>query len=107
VVAVGGQCGAGEVAARAQADPRGDLVTGEADRAGQRERAEVVDGLWVDEAADRFGGRDAGADEDRRDDDVAGSLLGLERAQQERRPERDGGQRVAEVVDQVGEQRDA
>ena len=62
--------------------------------------------LRVDQAVDRLAEGDAGADEDRRDDEVAGVLLGLERAHQEGGAERNRGERVADVVDQVGEQRD-
>ena len=62
--------------------------------------------LRVDEALDRLVERDAGGDEDREHDGEPGQLLAAEAAQEERDPERDRRQRVAEVVDQVGEQRD-
>ena len=62
--------------------------------------------LGVDQPVDRLAEGDAGADEDRRDDEVAGVLLGLEGAHQEGGAERHRGERVADVVDQVGEQRD-
>ena len=61
----------------------------------------------MDEAVDCLHRRDAGADEDRRHDEVAGALLGHKGAHEEGDPERDRGQRVAEVVDQVGQQRHA
>ena len=67
----------------------------------------MVERLRVDQAADRLHERDAGAEEDRRDDEVAGRLLASRAAEEERDPERHGGERVAEVVDQVGEERDA
>jgi len=106
-VAVGDQCGAVEVASGAEADLGGDLVADESDQPGERERKQMVDVVGVDEPVDGVGGGDAGADEDRGEDEVAGAFLGDERAQQERRAERDGGRCIAEVVDQVGEQRDA
>ena len=60
----------------------------------------------MDEALDRLVEGDAGGDEDREHDGEPGELLAAEGAQEERDPERHRGQRVAEVVDQVGEQRD-
>ena len=62
--------------------------------------------LRVDQAVDRLEAGDAGADEDRRDDEVAGALLGP-KERSRNAIQRHRGQRVAEVVDQVGEQRDA
>ena len=106
VVAVGDQGGAGESAAAAESDLGGELVAEEADQAGGGEHPEVRQVLRVDEAEDRFVERDAGGDEDGEHDGEAGELLGAEGAQVEGDPERDGGERVAEVVDQVGEQRD-
>ena len=62
--------------------------------------------LGVDEALDRLVERHAGRDEDREDDGEPGELLAAERAEEERDPERHRRQRVTEVVDQVGEERD-
>ena len=62
--------------------------------------------LRVDEAHDRHVERDAGGDEDREDDGEPGESLAADAPQEERDSERDRGERVAEVVDQVGEQRD-
>ena len=45
-------------------------------------------------------------DEDRQNDGEAGAAFGPRRAQHEGRTKRDGGERVAGVVDEVGEQRD-
>ena len=59
----------------------------------------------MDEALDRLAERDEGADEDRGDDREAGEALAAETAEEEGEPERNRGQRVAEVVDQVSEQR--
>jgi hypothetical protein len=55
---------------------------------------------------DRLVERDASGDEDCEHDSKSGELLATEGAQVEGDPERDGGERVAEVVDQVGEERD-
>ena len=56
---------------------------------------------------DREGARDDRAREDRQHDEIPGGALGAGGTQQERRAERHGGERVAGVVDEVGEQRDA
>jgi len=61
----------------------------------------------VDEPRHGLDASDARADEDRGDDGETGTSLGERGAQREGDAERDGGQRVAEVVDQVGEQSDA
>ena len=107
VIAVGDERGALEPAPRAQADHRRDLVPHEADGPGDAERQQVVDVLRVEQAVDGLEGGDARAEEDRRDDEVARALLRADRAQQERGTERDRRRRVADVVDQVGEQRHA
>ena len=60
-----------------------------------------------DQPLDRLPKRNAGTEEDRCDDEVAGALLGHEGAHQEGDPQRHRRQRVSEVVDQVGKQRDA
>ncbi|TMK69629.1 MAG: hypothetical protein E6G49_12415 [Actinobacteria bacterium] len=61
----------------------------------------------MDEPADRLNSRDACTYEDRRDDEQARGPFGALGAQGEGDPQRKRGQRVAEVVDQVGEQGDA
>ena len=63
--------------------------------------------LLVDEPPHGLDTRDAGADEDRAHHEEPGDALRTLRLHQECDPERDGCQRVAEVVDQVREQRDA
>ena len=60
----------------------------------------------MDQPLDRLVEGDAGGEEDRGDDGEAGELLAAEAAEEERDAERDRGKRVAEVVDQIGEQRD-
>jgi hypothetical protein len=59
--------------------------------------------LRVDEALDRLVERDCGGDEDRQYDEEARELFAAKGAEEEGDAERDGGERVAEVVDQVGE----
>src|SRR5579884_1054304 len=66
-----------------------------------RERARM------DEPLDRLHERNDRADEDRQDDTEAGEPFAALAAEEERQPERNSGERVAEVMDQVGEQRDA
>src|SRR5262249_2595394 len=61
----------------------------------------------VEEAEDGLDERDDRADEDREDDREASPAFSTCAAEEEGEPERDRRQRVAEVVDQVGEQRDA
>ena len=84
----------------------GDQVPGVSDRASRSERPKMVWRLRVDQPQDRLDTRDAGADEDRRDDEQPGSALGTFGPEQECDPQWDCGQRIAEVVDQVGQQRD-
>jgi hypothetical protein len=57
----------------------------------------------MDESARGLRGGHTGTDEDCCHYEVAGALLGHEGPQEEGDAQRDGGQRVAEVVDQVGE----
>src|SRR5262245_28061672 len=62
--------------------------------------------LRVDQPLDCLVERDTGRDEDGDDDRETGELLAAYRAEKERDCERDRRQRIAEVVDQIGEQRD-
>ena len=78
----------------------------EADNPGRGEHPQVGQVLRVDEALDRHVERDAGGDEDRENDGEPGESLSANAAQKERDPERDRGQGIAEVVDEVGQQRD-
>ena len=104
MVSVRDECGALEAAAAAEADLRGDLVADEADRAGCGEHPEVREGVRVDQPLDRLGERDAGRGKDGKHDGEAGALLAASRAEKECDSERDSGEGVAEVVDQVGEE---
>ena len=106
VVSVGGHRRAPEPPPRRQAHPRRELVADKADDAGRGEHPQVGQVLRVDEALDRHVERDAGGDEDRENDREPGESLAAHAAQKERDPERDRGQGIAEVVDQVGQQRD-
>ena len=92
--------------ARSRIESR-DLVPHKADYPGGGERPEVVERLRVDQTLDGLHARDAGAEEDRGDDEVAGRLLAPRAPEEERDPERHGGQCVAEVVDQIREEGDA
>src|SRR6266581_5475677 len=60
----------------------------------------------MDEPQDRLVQRNAGRDEDRQHDREPRQLLAAHAAQEESDPERHRRQRVTEVVDQVGKQRD-
>ena len=107
MVAVRDERRAVQTAAGAQPHLRSELVARIADDAGGCHPAEVRELLRVDQALDRCVERDASAHEDGEDDEVAGDLLGPRAAHEERDAERHRGQRVAGVVDEVGEQRDA
>src|SRR5215211_2925001 len=106
MVPVGDKRRAGEAPAGAVANVGGYLVADEADHPGCGQRPQVRELLRMDEALNRLVERDTGTDEDREDDEEPGKLLGTEAPQVEGDPERDRRRRVAEVVDQVGEQRD-
>jgi hypothetical protein len=67
----------------------------------------VREAARVNEALDRLSERDEGADEDGEHDRQSRDSLSACAAKEEREPERDRGERVSEVMDQVGEQRDA
>jgi hypothetical protein len=60
----------------------------------------------IKQALSRLEERDAGRDEDREHDGEAGELLAAYRAEEEGDPERYRGERITDVVDQVGEERD-
>ena len=75
-------------------------------------------GQWggMDQPVDRLGRRDDRRQRDDSDDKQSGKVLGAAQtigvapgraspAQRERDPQRDGGQRVGEVVDRIGKQR--
>src|SRR5580700_171269 len=61
----------------------------------------------MNEPLHRLDARYARAYEDRGDDREASTTLSQIRTKRERDPERDSGQRIAEVVDQIGEQSNA
>lgn len=88
-------------------DERSDEVAEEADRTCQGECNEVLGCLGVDDPHDGLVCSNAGTDEDRQHDGETRVPLGSLRAQCERHAQRDSGQRVAYVVDQIGEKRDA
>ena len=106
VIPVGDERGTVEPAPGPQPHARRELVADEADQAGRGQHPQMGEVLRVQEPLDRLVQGDAGGDEDRRDDGEPGELLAARAAQEERDAERDRGERVAEVVDQVREQRD-
>lgn len=107
VVAVSDQGGAVERAPGREADQRRQPVAGEAEQTGADQDGEVRDFLGVDQTPDRLDSGDGGRDKDDDDDEVARVALRSLRAHQEGSAERNRGGRVAEVVDQIGEQGDA
>ena len=107
MVAVGDQRGAIQPLPTIQPHARGDGIADHADAAGDPEGEQVVGGEWVDDPVDRDDAGDDGAAEDGQDDAQPSVALGTVGAQQEGDGQRDGCERVAGVVDQVRQQRDA
>ena len=118
VVAVGHQRRAVDLASHPDAEHRHSLVSDEPDQAGERHPAQMTDWLWVNEAGDRLVAGDQCAEQDDQHDDDPGEVLHppvavsegcgrLAPRQQESDPQRDGGRRIADIVDGVGKQRDA
>jgi hypothetical protein len=107
VVAVGDERRAAQSRAGAEANACGEMVACIADRAGECEQAEMARRGGVDEPVDGLNCGHAGAEKDGRDDREPGASLGHSRAQRERDAQRERCQRIAEVVDHVGQQRDA
>ena len=105
VMAVGDQRRTVEPGAGAEPDPRRELVAGEADDSGGGEREQILEVLRMDEPAHGFEGRDAGRHEDREHHCVSGPPFAALAPRQEHDREGNRGERVAAVVDQVGEQR--
>ena len=108
MVAVGDQRRAVEPAARSQPDHGGDLVADEADR--RPPPPAPRDGRAPPGGSVARSSRTTATQALTKivsDDEVARRTSRPSRSQQEGDAERYGGQRVAEVVDQVGEQRDA
>src|SRR4051794_17447097 len=106
MIAVCDQGGARQALPSAQAYLGGDLIADEAHHTGCGESPQMRKVLRVDQALDRFIERDAGRDEDGQDDCEPGELLAPKRAEKERDSERQSGERVAHVMDQVGEKGD-
>lgn len=107
---------------RADAVPNPDAVEGnplvadESDQPGQGDPADMLDLLRVDQAGDGFVTGDDGRHRDHRDHERPGQVLDATEsvgisasgglgAQRERDPQRHRGQRISEVVDGVGGQR--
>ena len=92
--------------AAAEAYARGELVSEEANRARCGEHAQVVERLRVYEALDRLVERNTRGEEDRQDDEEAGQFLAPIGAKPKRDAKWHGGERIAEVMDHVGQERD-
>ena len=107
VVAVRDQRRAAQPSPSPRTKHRGDPIAGESHRTGKRQRQQVIGCARVQQAVNGHKAGYAGADQNRGDDEEAGEALGPFGAQQKGDTERNRGQRVAEVVDQIGEQRDA
>jgi hypothetical protein len=107
MIAVRDQCGTVQPVAGAAAYQRGEPVAGEPDCSRERECEQMAGRGWVNQAQDRLIRGNARGKEDRRHDRQAGQALGARGAHGERDPERDRGQGVPAVVDQVGQQRQA
>ena len=86
----------------AQAYTRRNEVASVADDPGKRECSQMGRSGGMDKAPYSLNPRYTRTDEDGRHDGQAGASLCYLRVQRERDPERHGGQRIAEVVDQVG-----
>jgi hypothetical protein len=83
-----------------------DLVSDEPDRSGGCEHPKVGERLRVDKPLDRLVERDARRNENGEHDRETAKSLATRRSKEEDDAEWDGGQRVAEIADQVREQRD-
>ena len=114
---IGDEGGRADAAPDADAVDRDELVADEADEPGGGDPGDVIDPDGVDQAAHRFDRGDRGGQGDHGDHEQAGQIFGATEpvgvaaggsapAQGERDPQRDSGQRVGEVVDGVGQQRD-
>ena len=107
MVAIGDERGAVESFSRPCTNSPCDLVPGKSDDACGREPPEVRQVTGVDEPLDGLHERNAGTHENREDDKEACEALATGAAEEEGQSERDGGQRVTEVVNEVGEEGDA
>lgn len=107
MIAVCDQCRTVQPVTSAAAYQRRQPVAGESDDSGEREDQQVAGRGRVDQAHDRLIPSNARRDEDRRHDRQASQALGTQGAQRERDPERDRGQRIPAVMNQVGQQREA
>jgi hypothetical protein len=96
---VGDQRGALKSATCPESDLGSYFIADEADDAGSRTQPKMREGSRVDESFDRLTERDERADHDRKDDCEPGEPFAASTAQEERKPKRDRGQGIAEVVD--------
>jgi len=103
MVAVCDESGTVEALARVRANLRCDFVADEADHARRRQPPQVCECVRVNEAKDRLTERHDGTDEDSHDDGDPSPPLASGASEEEGEPERDRGQRISEVVNQVGQ----
>jgi hypothetical protein len=106
VVAVGDEGRTVESISGSEPDASGEFVSDESDDPRDGERAEVAEMLGMNQSLDRLECRDGRRREDREHDRVSGPPFAAFTAGKERDRERDRGERVAPVVNQVREQCD-
>src|SRR5712691_5567605 len=107
VVSVCDERGTVEPPTGTQTHLRGDLVPDEPDDAGSGQEPQMRKAARMNDALGRLPQRDERADEDCEHDREAGETLSSGVAQKERKPERDRGERIPEVMDEVCQERDA
>src|SRR6185312_9629699 len=117
MLAIGDESGTADLSAHPHAEERDALVAGETDNRGGNDRPELRDVLRMEEALNRLITCDDSADENCQHDGNAGKILDAAiaegepfarsaLAEHEGDGKRNGGGRVADIVDRVGEERD-
>jgi hypothetical protein len=84
-----------------------NLISDESDHSGRRQPPQVRQVVWIDEAQNRLDERDARADKDNEHNDDSGEAFATRAAKEEGEAERYRRRRIAEVVNQIGEERHA
>jgi hypothetical protein len=105
MLAIGDKSRTAEAIPSAKAYLRSDLVSYESDDPSEGEKPEVGQGPWVDQPLDGLTKSDKGADEDREDHSEPSPSFAPRTAQVEGDPQWNCSKRIAEVVDEIGEQR--
>ena len=104
VVAVGDECRAVQLPTRTEAHLRCDLIAKESEEACECEWPEVFDVFGIDETFDRLPQGHTSGYEDREHNRVSGPALCSGGTEQEGDANGYGGQRIADVVDEVGKE---